>query len=152
MQFIDLNLWMVGDILLKADKMSMANSLEVRVPFLDKEVMKVAQRIPQKFRVNAKNTKFAMRQAALRRMPPQVADKKKLGFPVPTRVWLKEETYYNIVKEKFNSDVANTYFHTDQLVRLLDRHKAGKEDNSRKIWTVYTFLVWYDQFFPNKAE
>lgn len=152
MQYIDLNLWMVGDILLKADKMSMANSLEVRVPFLDKEVMKVAQRIPQKYRVNAKNTKFAMRRAALRRMPPQVADKKKLGFPVPTRVWLKEETYYNKVKEKFTSEVANTYFYTDKLVRLLDRHRAGKEDNSRKIWTVYTFLVWYDQFFANKAE
>lgn len=151
MQYIDLNLWMVGDILLKADKMSMANSLEVRVPFLDKEVMNVAQRIPQKYRVNSKNTKFAMRQAALRRMPQQVADKKKLGFPVPTRVWLKEDKYYNIVKEKFTGEVANTYFNTDKLVRLLDRHKAGKEDNSRKVWTVYTFLVWYEQFFVKEA-
>ena len=101
MQFVDLNAWMVGDILLKADKMSMANSLEVRVPFLDKKIMELAERIPLKYRVNDENTKFAMRKAALRRMPEKWAGKKKLGFPVPTRVWLKEDKYYNIVKEKF---------------------------------------------------
>ena len=107
MQFVDLNAWMVGDILLKADKMSMANSLEVRVPFLDKKIMELAERIPLKYRVNDENTKFAMRKAALRRMPEKWAGKKKLGFPVPTRVWLKEDKYYNIVKEKFTGEVAN---------------------------------------------
>ena len=147
MQFLDLNMWMVGDILLKADKMSMANSLELRVPFLDKEVMKLAQRIPTKYRVNETNTKYAMRLAALRRMPKKWAGKKKLGFPVPTRVWLKQDKYYQLVKEKFTGEVANTYFDTDRLVKLLDQHKEGKADNSRKIWTVYTFLVWYDQYF-----
>lgn len=154
MQYLDLHMWMVGDILLKADKMSMANSLELRVPFLDKEVMYLAERIPTEYRVNEKNTKYAMRQAALRRMPDKWADKKKLGFPVPTRVWLKEDKYYQIVKEKFTGDVAKTYFKTDRLVKLLDQHKEGKADNSRKIWTVYTFLVWYDQFFtePNSAD
>ena len=147
MQFVDLNAWMVGDILLKADKMSMASSLEVRVPFLDKKIMELAERIPLKYRVNDENTKFAMRKAALRRMPEKWAGKKKLGFPVPTRVWLKEDKYYNIVKEKFTGEVAQKYFNTDMLVKLLDDHKNGKADNSRRVWTVYTFLVWYDQFF-----
>ena len=150
MQFVDLNAWMVGDILLKADKMSMANSLELRVPFLDKEVMALAQRIPLKYRVNSENTKYAMRKAALRRMPEKWADKKKLGFPVPTRVWLKEDKYYNIVKEKFTGEVAEKFFHTEQLVKLLDDHKNGKADNSRRVWTVYTFLVWYDQYFNDE--
>ena len=149
MQFVDLNAWMVGDILLKADKMSMANSLELRVPFLDKEIMALAQRIPMKYRVNNENTKYAMRKAALRRMPEKWAGKKKLGFPVPTRVWLKEDKYYNIVKEKFTGEVAQKYFHTEQLVKLLDDHKNGKADNSRRVWTVYTFLVWYDQYFDD---
>ena len=150
MQFVDLNAWMVGDILLKADKMSMANSLELRVPFLDKEVMALAQRIPLKYRVNSENTKYAMRKAALRRMPEKWADKKKLGFPVPTRVWLKEDKYYNIVREKFTGEVAEKFFHTEQLVKLLDDHKNGKADNSRRVWTVYTFLVWYDQYFNDE--
>lgn len=150
MQFVDLNAWMVGDILLKADKMSMANSLELRVPFLDKEIMALAQRIPMKYRVNDENTKFAMRKAALRRMPEKWAGKKKLGFPVPTRVWLREDKYYNIVREKFTGEIAQKYFHTEQLLKLLDDHKNGKADNSRRVWTVYTFLVWYDQFFDDK--
>ena len=148
MQFLDLNMWMVGDILLKADKMSMANSLELRVPFLDKEIMALASRIPTKYRVNSENTKFAMRKAALRRMPEKWAGKKKLGFPVPTRVWLKEDKYYNTVRREFESANAQAFFHTEKLIRLLDRHRAGKADNSRRIWTVYTFLVWYRQFFP----
>lgn len=147
MQFIDLNFWMVGDILLKADRMSMANSLELRVPFLDREIMDLARRIPLRYRVNSQNTKYAMRRAALRRMPKQVADKKKLGFPVPTRVWLKQEKYYNIVKAAFTSDIAEKYFNVDYLLKILQRHREGKEDLSRKIWTVYTFLVWYEQYF-----
>lgn len=89
MQYLDINLWMVGDILLKADRMSMANSLELRVPFLDKEVFKVASKLPTRLRVNKKNTKYAMRQAANRHLPQETAQKEKLGFPVPTRVWLR---------------------------------------------------------------
>ena len=105
MQYIDFNFWLIGDILLKADKMSMANSLELRVPFLDKEVFKVASQLPTNLRVNKHNTKYAMRQSALRHLPIETAEKKKLGFPVPTRVWLRDERYYNIVKEMFNSDI-----------------------------------------------
>lgn len=151
MQYIDMHFWLIGDILLKADKMSMAHSLEVRVPFLDKKVFEVARKIPARFKVNDQNTKFAMRQAAHRYLPDMVAEKKKLGFPVPTRIWLREETYYQIVKEAFLSDAAKKYFHEKELLKLLDRHKEGKEDNSRKIWTVYMFLVWYQEYFKEEG-
>lgn len=147
MQYLDINMWMVGDILLKADRMSMANSLELRVPFLDKEVFKVASTIPTDLRVNKYNTKYAMRQAALRHLPEKTAQKEKLGFPVPTRVWLKDEHYYSIVKDLFTSPTAEKFFNTDILLDYLDDHFEEKEDNSRKIWTVYVFLVWYQIYF-----
>ena len=147
MQYIDMHFWLIGDILLKADKMSMANSLEVRVPFLDKEVFDVARRIPTRYKVTDKNTKVAMREAAHRYLPDMVAEKKKLGFPVPIRIWLKEDKYYNIVKEAFTSEAAGQFFKTEEIVKLLDEHRAGKEDNSRRIWTIFMFLIWYKQFF-----
>lgn len=147
MQYLDVNLWMVGDILLKADRMSMANALELRVPFLDKEVFKVAKTIPSRLKVNNENTKFALRKAALKHLPKFTAEKKKLGFPVPIRFWLREKKYYNVVKNMFTSDVASEFFNTDILLDYLDRHFAGKEDNSRKIWTIYIFLVWYNVYF-----
>ncbi len=101
MQYLDLHLWMTGDILLKADKMSMANSLELRVPFLDKKIMELASKIPTKFRVNNKNTKYALRLAAAKHMPSKTSEKKKLGFPVPIRLWLKEDKYYNMKEKNF---------------------------------------------------
>ena len=163
MQYLDLHLWMTGDILLKADKMSMAHSLELRVPFLDKELMHVAEQIPTKFRVTHHvatddktpyTTKYAMRLAAKRDTPPETADtaaKKKLGFPVPIRVWLKQDDCYNTVRTAFVSPDAERFFHTDKIVKLLDDHKNGKADNSRKIWTVYMFLVWYKVYFGGKT-
>ena len=147
MQYLDMNMWMVGDILLKADRMSMANSLELRVPFLDKEVFKVASSLPSELRVNKQNTKYAMRKAAVRHLPEATAEKEKLGFPVPTRVWLRDEKYYNVVKRKFQGQTAQKFFNTDALIRWLDEHFSGKEDNSRRVWTVYVFLVWYDIYF-----
>ncbi len=146
MQYLDINMWMMGDILLKADKMSMSHSLELRVPFLDKEVMKLAQTLPLSRRVNLSNTKLALRKAAAKTLPQKTSEKPKLGFPVPIRVWLKEDKYYELVKAEFTSQTANKYFNTKGLVKLLDQHKMGKKDNSRKIWTVYTFLVWYKQY------
>lgn len=147
MQYIDIHLWLIGDILLKADKMSMAHSLEVRVPFLDKGVFEVARRLPTKFKVTKQNTKYAMRMAAHRYLPDMVAEKKKLGFPVPIRIWLKEDKYYDKVKAAFESNAAKQFFKTEEIVRFLEEHKAGKADNSRKIWTIYIFLVWYSRFF-----
>ena len=152
MQYLDINMWMVGDILLKADRMSMANSLELRVPFLDKEVFKVASSLPTKLRCNKHNTKYAMRKAAVRHMPEATAEKVKLGFPVPTRVWLRDEKYYNVVKTKFKGKTAEKFFNTDVLVSWLDSHFSGKEDNSRRVWTIYVFLVWYDIYFDEDSE
>lgn len=152
MQYLDINMWMVGDILLKADRMSMANSLELRVPFLDKEVFKVASSLPTSLRCNKSNTKYAMRKAAVRHMPEETAEKEKLGFPVPTRVWLRDEKYYNVVKKKFKGKTAEKFFNTDTLVAWLDEHFSGKEDNSRRVWTVYVFLVWYDIYFDENSD
>ena len=152
MQYLDINMWMVGDILLKADRMSMANSLELRVPFLDKEVFKVASSLPTKLRCNKHNTKYAMRKAAVRHMPEATAEKEKLGFPVPTRVRLRDEKYYNVVKTKFKGKTAEKFFNTDVLVSWLDSHFSGKEDNSRRVWTIYVFLVWYDIYFDEDSE
>ncbi|WP_028504823.1 asparagine synthase (glutamine-hydrolyzing) [Ruminococcus sp. FC2018] len=163
MQYLDLHLWLSGDILLKADKMSMANSLEVRVPFLDKKVMKLAQGIPTKYRVTRKEktqqtkyiTKYAMRLAAKKNTPKETektSEKKKLGFPVPIRVWLREDKYCAIVKKAFESQSSEKFFNTAVLEKLLEDHKAGKADNSRKIWTVFTFLVWYRVYFENNGK
>ena len=164
MQYLDLHLWMTGDILLKADKMSMAHSLELRVPFLDKKVMEIAEQIPTRYRVTRRFvtdkdtpyvTKYAMRLAAKRSTPPETANtaaKKKLGFPVPIRVWLKENDCFETVKQCLTSPAAAEFFNTEQLMKLLTDHKKGKADNSRKIWTVYMFLVWYKVYFEDKAE
>ncbi len=150
MEYCDLNLWMVGDILLKADKMSMANSLELRVPFLDRKVFELASRIPTRHKVNASQTKIAMRGAAEKTIPPKTADKKKLGFPVPVRAWLRDETYAARVREAFNSPAAEKFFHTGELNRMLDQHISGKRDNWRQIWCVFIFLVWYDEYFVKR--
>ena len=151
MQYIDIHFWLIGDILLKADKMSMAHSLEVRVPFLDRKVFDIARTVPTEYKVNKENTKFAMRQAAHRYLPDMVAEKKKLGFPVPIRIWLKEDAYYNRVKAAFESPAAKEFFNTAEIIKYLDEHRAGKADNSRKIWTIYMFLVWHQLFFEQAA-
>ncbi|MDU7338409.1 MAG: asparagine synthase (glutamine-hydrolyzing) [Clostridium sp.] len=152
MQYLDMNLWMVGDILLKADRMSMANSLELRVPFLDKEVFRVASSIPKSLRLKNDTTKYAMRQAALRHLPARTAKKEKLGFPVPTRVWLRDERYYQVVKDAFSSDLAKQFFHTEELLRYLEDHYKGLRDYSRRIWTVFVFLLWYQVYFEGAGH
>lgn len=154
MQYVDMHLWLPHDILMKGDKMGMANSLEVRVPFLDAKVLELAETLPLEYKVRAPRTKVALRAAAEKAIRSKTAEKKKLGFPIPIRIWLKEDKYYNRVKEMFTSEAAKKFFHTEQLVKLLDDHKSGKNtnektDNSRKIWTVYIFLVWYDRFFEH---
>ncbi|MCQ2433075.1 MAG: asparagine synthase (glutamine-hydrolyzing) [Clostridia bacterium] len=146
-QFLDMHLWLPGDILLKADKMSMAHSLELRVPFLDKHIMEQAERIPAEYKVNEIDTKYVLRQASNRTLPDAWANRKKAGFPVPIRHWLKEQKYYDHVKAYFNAPYAKEFFDTDKINALLDDHFAGKANNGRKIWTVFTFLVWYERFF-----
>lgn len=146
-QYLDLNLWLCGDILLKADKMSMAHSIELRVPYLDRVVMDAARRVPAKYRVNEKGTKYVLRVAANRSLPDEWATRPKKGFPVPIKMWLREDKYYGIVKEYFTSDYAAEFFNTDELMKLLEDHKAGRANNQRKIWVVFTFLTWYREFF-----
>lgn len=143
MQYIDLNFWLRGDILRKADHISMANSLEVRVPYLDKEVWAISAILPTHLRVNKKTTKYAFRKAATKSLPLQNTKRKKLGFPVPINEWLKEEQYYQHIHNLFNTPIAHKYFNCDYLNTLLDDHYQGTKNNARKIWTVYIFLTWY---------
>ncbi|MEG0305032.1 MAG: asparagine synthase (glutamine-hydrolyzing) [Oscillospiraceae bacterium] len=149
-QYLDMHMWLPGDILLKADKMCMAHSLELRVPFLDKKVMEYAETIPLENRIDGDITKAVLRRAANKSLPDEWAMRPKKGFPVPIRYWLREEKYYNIVKEYFNAEYAAVFFDTDKLIALLDNHFAGKANNGRKIWTAFTFLVWYKRFFVDE--
>ena len=148
MQYIDFNFWLIGDILLKADKMSMANSLEVRVPFLDRPLVNEVINIPSKYKIAGNQTKYAFREVCKEELPEKWADKKKLGFPVPIREWIKEEDIYNNIRKIFED--GGEFFKTDRIIKLLDDHCKGKHDNSRKIWTIYSFLIWYQEYFINR--
>ena len=148
MQYIDFNFWLIGDILLKADKMSMANSLEVRVPFLDRCLISNVISIPSEYKIVGNETKYAFRQVCKETLEDKVANKKKLGFPVPIREWIKEDDIYNEIHDLFSN--AGEFFNVDKILKLLDEHKKGKRDNSRKIWTIYTFLVWYQEYFVKR--
>ncbi len=150
MQYLDLNFWLIGDILLKTDKMAMAHSLESRVPFLDKEVWNVARTIPTCYKTNSDQTKIALRQAAKRVIPKDWAEKEKLGFPVPLKLWLRQDRYYKLVHDWFTSEEAQKFFNVEMLIDLLDEHKRGDRDNSRKIWIIAMFLMWYRIYFVDR--
>ena len=147
MQAIDINFWLMKDILLKADRMTMASSIEGRVPFIDKEVFSVASKLPFDYKVTKENTKVALREAAKQVIPTDAYKKKKLGFPVPIREWIKDGAFKEDIEKTINSDVANRYFNVKFLNKLFNEHLSGKKDNYRKIWTVYTFIKWYQVFF-----
>lgn len=151
MQWCDLHLWLAGDILLKADKMSMAHSLELRVPFLDREVFALARRLPPNAKADARQTKKALRAAAARHLPLPSAERKKRGFPVPVRDWLRDPVYAARVRAAFDSPAAARFFQVRQLHILLDRHLRRRQDNWRQIFCIYCFLVWYEQFFGSDA-
>ena len=149
MQAVDIHFWLMKDILQKADRMTMANSLEGRVPFTDIGVFKCASKLPNEYKVTKENTKVALRDAAKEVIPNESYKKKKLGFPVPIRDWMREEDVYNEIKDAFNSSVANKYFNTDILLNMLENHKNNKRDNYRKLWNVYCFIKWYQVFFED---
>lgn len=151
MQAIDINFWLMKDILLKADRMTMASSLEGRVPFIDKEVYNIAKTLPIEYKVTKENTKVALREAAKEVIPTEAYKKKKLGFPVPIREWIKDDDVFKEISDALNSDVANQYFDTKILNKLLIQHKNNKKDNYRKIWTIFCFLKWYDIFFKENV-
>ena len=150
MQYADMQVWMLYDILQKADKMSMANSLELRVPFLDREVLKTALRIPSKYRVTRKETKLALRRAALKSLPEKTADMPKIGFLTPLNDWLKQDEFYSRIRAAFNGETASQFFQTENITRLLDDHKSGKAHNMKKVWSIYCFIVWYEEFFVKR--
>lgn len=145
--YIDLNFWLPNDILLKADKMSMANSVELRVPFLDKEVWNISKRLPTKYMVHDGQTKYIFRKVAEKVIPEEWAKRRKLGFPVPFGNWIQEEKYYNKVKETFNKDFTSDFFDIVKINEMLDNHYKNIERNGKKIYTIYTFLIWYERFF-----
>lgn len=151
-QYLDMHLWLPGDILLKADKMCMAHSLELRVPFLDKQVMALAEKIPSRYCIRGAENKLVFRTAANKTLPDAWANRPKKGFPVPIRHWLREEKYYTIVKEHFTSAYAAEFFESEKILKLLEDHYTGKRNNGRKIWTVFTFLVWYKRFFIDETS
>ena len=145
--YIDLNFWLPNDILLKADKMSMANSVELRVPFLDKEVWNISKKLPTKYMVHDGQTKYIFRKVAEKVIPEEWAKRRKLGFPVPFGNWIQEEKYYNKVKEIFNKDFTSEFFDIVKINEMLDNHYKNIERNGKKIYTIYTFLIWYERFF-----
>lgn len=149
MQAIDINFWLIKDILQKADRMTMANSLEGRVPFVDKEVFKVASSLPFEYKVTKQNTKMALRDASKKVIPNESYKKKKLGFPVPLRNWMRDEDLYSEIKNVFSKDFVSDIFNQNYIIGLLDSHKSGKKDNYKKVWTVYCFLKWYEVFFKD---
>ena len=147
MQYLDIHQFMPKDILLKADKLSMANSMELRVPFLDKQVAKVAAGIPTKYLINSHNSKYALREAANRHLPEEWASREKLGFPVPVKQWLEDEPFYKKVRETFEQDWVKEFFDQDAILDILDKTYRKERNDRRKVWTIYTFLVWYKVYF-----
>jgi len=147
MQAIDINFWLMKDILQKADRMTMANSIEGRVPFIDKYVYEVAKELPFSHKISKENTKLALRDAAKKVIPNESYRKKKLGFPVPIREWMKEEDFYEEIKNTFQTTTSQKYFNQQYILKLLEEHKNNKKDHYRKVWNIYCFLKWHEVFF-----
>ena len=152
MQNLDLFTWMRGDILVKADKMNMANSLELRVPFLDKEVFEVAQTIPASQKIAEGTTKYALRKAMEQIVPPHVLHRKKLGFPVPMRHWLAGDELFGWAQDTIRESQTEDIFAKDQVLEMLKEHRDGVSDHSRRLWTVLAFMVWHGIFVENRID
>ncbi len=147
MSDVDIRIWLEGDIYLNVDKMSTAAGLEVRMPLTDRRIFDIASRMPSEYKVNGEQNKVAFRTAAARVLPEEIAFRKKLGFIVPIRIWLADERYNQDVQEKFRSEAAAKFFHPDEIQAIFDEYTGGNSDCWRKVWTIYTFLVWYEEYF-----
>ena len=146
-QVIDFYFWLVRDFLHAVDRSGSMFGIEARTPFLDEKVYNIARKLPVSSKINKETTKIALRKAAEKVIPNESYKKKKLGFPVPLREWIREDELYNEIKEKFNSDIAAKYFDIKRINKLLEDHKSGKKDCYKKVWTIYTFIVWYNEYF-----
>lgn len=149
MSDIDIRIWLEGDIYLNVDKMSTAAGLEVRMPLTDRRIFDIASRMPSEHKINEEANKVALRTAAAKVLPEEIAFRKKLGFIVPIRIWLADSRYNGDVVAKFNSKTAEEFFNVDEIKAIFDDYIGGNSDNWRKIWTIYTFLVWYDIYFKD---
>lgn len=152
MQHLDLFTWMRGDILVKADKMNMANSLELRVPFLDKEVFKVAETIPYDLKISHGTTKYALRKAMEQIVPPHVLHRKKLGFPVPMRHWLAGDELYGWAQDQITESQTEDIFNKKEVLEMLKEHRDGVSDHSRRLWTVLSFMIWHGIFVEDRID
>ena len=150
MSDVDIQIWLEGDIYLNVDKMSTAAGLEIRMPLTDRRIFDIASRMPSKFKVNDEQNKVAFRTAASKVLPDEIAFRKKLGFIVPIRIWLADERYNADVRAKFKSDMAGKFFDLNEINAIYDEYVGGNSDNWRKIWTIYTFLVWYEEYFVKR--
>lgn len=150
MSDVDIQIWLEGDIYLNVDKMSTAAGLEIRMPLTDRRIFDIASRIPSEYKVNSEQNKVAFRTAAARVLPEEIAFRKKLGFIVPIRIWLADERYNKDVRDKFKSEMAAQFFDLDEIGTIFDDYINGNSDNWRKIWTIYTFLVWYEEYFVKR--
>ena len=150
MSDVDIQIWLEGDIYLNVDKMSTAAGLEIRMPLTDRRIFDIASRMPSEYKVNEEQNKVAFRTAAAKVLPEEIAFRKKLGFIVPIRIWLADERYNADVRAKFNSDMAAQFFDLDEINAIYKDYVGGNSDNWRKIWTIYTFLVWYEEYFVKR--
>ncbi len=147
MSDVDIQIWLEGDIYLNVDKMSTAAGLEIRMPLTDRRVFDIASRMPSKYKVNEEQNKVAFRTAAAKVLPEEIAFRKKLGFIVPIRIWLADDRYNQDVQRLFHSELAEKFFHVEEIQKIWEEYIGGNSDNWRKIWTIYTFLVWYEEYF-----
>ncbi|CCI82987.1 asparagine synthase (glutamine-hydrolyzing) [Corynebacterium otitidis] len=152
MQHLDLFTWLRGDILVKADKITMANSLELRVPFLDKEVFRVAETLPKELKVSHGTTKYALRQALKRIVPAHVLNRKKLGFPVPMRHWLAGGELYDWARDQIRASDTAHLIDKDAALAMLEEHRDGRSDHSRRLWTVIAFMIWHGIFVEGRID
>lgn len=150
MSAVDIQIWLEGDIYLNVDKMSEAAGLEIRMPLTDLRVFDIASRMPSKFKVDQEQNKVAFRNAAAKVLPHDIAFRKKLGFIVPIRIWLADERYNGDVRAKFNSEMAEKFFNIEEINAIFNDYINGNSDNWRKVWTIYTFLVWYEEYFVKR--
>lgn len=150
MSDVDIQIWLEGDIYLNVDRMSTAAGLEIRMPLTDRRIFDIASRLPSKYKVNEEQNKVAFRTAAAKVLPEEIAFRKKLGFIVPIRIWLADENYNGDVRRLLNSDLAAEFFNRDEILAIYDDYIGGNSDNWRKIWTIYTFLVWYEEYFVKR--
>lgn len=150
MSDIDIQIWLEGDIYLNVDKMSTAAGLEIRMPLTDRRIFDIASRMPSEFKVNDEQNKVAFRTAAAKVLPEEIAFRKKLGFIVPIRIWLADDRYNSDVKAKFTSEMAGEFFDLGEINAIFEDYIGGNSDNWRKIWTIYTFLVWYEEYFVKR--